>query len=158
MDVWRWCPGQCSLLHVLMSCPGTPLDASWLASRVIPYLKDPVPDVCTEDLVHRRKVVTHRQRVVERLSQLKLPVLQDHPEILEWLQQNTDVKRPSLLEIHLSWVYAPARARGALLAGTSRVVTLDMHVRAVRYVRTLCAAGKSAGDPTLHPNTRAKDM
>ena len=112
MDVWRWCPGQCSLLHVLMSCPGTPLDASWLASRVIPYLKDPVLDVCTEDLVHRRKVVTYRQRVVERLS-LKLPVLQDHPEIMEWLQQNTEVERPSLLEVHLSWVFAPARARRA---------------------------------------------
>jgi hypothetical protein len=96
-----------------MSCPGTPLDASWLASRVIPYLKDPVLDVCTEDLVHRREVVTYRQRVVERLSQLKLPVLQDHPEIMEWLQQNPDVKRPSLLDVHLSWVYAPMRARRA---------------------------------------------
>ena len=113
MDAWRWCPGQCSLLLVLMSCPGTPLDASWLASRVIPYLKDPVLDVCTEDLVHRREVVTYRQRVVERLSQLKLPVLQDHPEIMEWLQQNPDVKRPSLLDVHLSWVYAPMRARRA---------------------------------------------
>ena len=145
MDAWRWCPGQCSLLHVLMSCPGTPLDASWLASRVIPYLKDPVLDVCTEDLVHRRKVVTHRQRVVERLSQLKLPVLQDHPEITEWLQQNTDVKRPSLLQVHLSWVYAPARARRAARrykpGGDD---ALDMHVRAGEILY-LC----------LHPNTPA---
>ena len=145
MDAWRWCPGQCSLLHVLMSCPGTPLDASWLASRVIPYLKDPVLDVCTEDLVHRRKVVTYRQRVVERLSQLKLPVLQDHPEITEWLQQNTDVKRPSLLQVHLSWVYAPARARRAARrykpGGDD---ALDMHVRAGEILY-LC----------LHPNTPA---
>ena len=70
-------------------------------------------DVCTEDLVHRLKVVTHRQRVVERLSQIKLPLLQDHPEIMEWLQQNTDVERSSLLEVHLSWVFAPDRARRA---------------------------------------------
>ena len=96
-----------------MACPGTPLDASRLAARVIPYLKDPVLDVCTEDLVHRRKVVTYRQPVVERLSQLKLRVLQDHPEIMEWLQQNTDVKRPSLLDVHLSWMLAPKRARRA---------------------------------------------
>ena len=106
MDAWRWCPGQRTQLLALMACPGTPLDASWLAARVIPYLE--------RRSIPKGQVVVHRQRVVELLSQLKPRVLQDHPEIMEWLQLNTDVKRPSLLDVHLSWISAPQRAHWGL--------------------------------------------
>ena len=69
---------------------GTPLDASWLAARVIPYLKDPVLDVCTEDLVHIDEMWS---RIDNGWSSGLAPTqavrgLQDHPEIMEWLQQN----------------------------------------------------------------------
>jgi len=106
MDAWRWCPDQCTQLLALMACPGTPLDASWLAARVIPYLERPS--------IPKGQAVVHRQRVVELLSQLKPRVLQDHPAIMEWLQLNTDVKRPSLLDVHLSWISAPQRAHWGL--------------------------------------------
>ena len=91
MDVWRrnenTSHSVCTQLLTVMAHLGTPLDASWLASRdVIPYMVNHILDMSTERLKNSRRV-----GMVELLSHLEPHVLRDYPEFLEWLQKMSTI-------------------------------------------------------------------
>ena len=70
----------CTQLITMMAHPGTPLDASWLAVRLIP---------CVAKHIGTRKLIRTTQLVgmVELLRHLEPHVLRDNPEINAWLQR-----------------------------------------------------------------------
>ena len=91
MDVWRrnenTSHSVCTQLLTVMAHLGTPLDASWLASRdVIPYMVNHILDMSTERLKNSRRV-----GMVELLNHLEPHVLRDYPEFLEWLQKMSTI-------------------------------------------------------------------
>ena len=69
----------CTQLVAMMAHPGTPLDASWLAVRLIPSIKKRmcVCKIRTTQLVG----------MVELLRHLEPHVLRDNPETEAWLQR-----------------------------------------------------------------------
>ena len=86
MDAWRhnWSSSRaCTQLLTVMAHPGTPLDASWLAARVIPYIENHLLDIGTMSYKNSRRV-----GMVKLLSHLKPHAFRYHPEILEWLQRS----------------------------------------------------------------------
>jgi hypothetical protein len=86
MDAWRHNSSSsraCAQLVAVMAHPGTPLDASWLAARVIPYIENHLLDIGTMSYKNSR-----RAGMVKLLSHLKPHAFRYHPEILEWLQRS----------------------------------------------------------------------
>ena len=88
MDVWRR-NGKtsrcCTQLLTMMAHPGTPLDASWLAAGVTPYMEKYILDIVICDRLKNSR----RIGMVELLSHLEPHVLRDYPEILKWLQMSS---------------------------------------------------------------------
>ena len=69
----------------MMAHPGTPLDASWLAAGVTPYMEKYILDIVICDRLKNSR----RFGMVELLSHLEPHVLRDYPEILKWLQMSS---------------------------------------------------------------------
>ena len=70
-------------LNSLMTQPGTPLDASWLAACVFPLVE---MHMAIENCGHRRYHMASGQ-LIGLLCFLEPSVLRSHPETFEWVQK-----------------------------------------------------------------------
>ena len=81
-EMGRFHSRVCTQLITMMARPGTPLDASWLAARLIPRVAKHAMGTCKNNTR-----TTQLVGMVELLGQLEPHVLRDNPEINAWLQR-----------------------------------------------------------------------
>ena len=103
----RACPDDCldevcgfvALLAMLMTQPGTPLDASWLAARVFPLVDKLIEEI--ENLRNHKHTFNNSMRLVMLLCFLEPSVLRSHSIVKVPLPQGPTVNLLRLLGARL---------------------------------------------------------